>query len=140
MKGWRRSIRHEGSSSFELAQSRLDDPPPVLQGHYNRFNATARWSAPVRSVGISASRYFRLCVFPWHPRTSSQFRYESLNMIHASCTPDATWSVNRFLSCLSQRTFKTQVLTSSVPFSMRIQRFTCVRLPHSHMTQSSCAF
>ncbi len=32
------------------------------------------------------------------------------------------------------------VSTSSVPFSMLVQRFTCVRLPHSHMTQSSRAF
>ena len=101
---------------------------------------TTRWSAPGRSIGISALRFCRLSVFPLHLRTGSQVPYESLNKVHASCTPDAAWSVNRFPPCLSQRTFTTLVLTSSDPFSMRNQRFTCVRLPYSYMTQSSCAF
>ena len=84
---------------------------------------------------LSASRFFRLCLFPWHRRPGSQVPYESPDESHASCTPDTAWPVSRYPPCSSRSSGKAPVLMSSESLiSMLHQRFACARLSHPYMT------
>src|ERR1035441_1720727 len=74
----------------------LDRPPPSLDCHYSSFIATAKWSAPDRSISTFCLAFLRLSIFPLHLRSGSQVPYESLNESHAPYTPDAVWPVHRF--------------------------------------------
>jgi hypothetical protein len=90
-----------------------------------------------------AHRYFRprgwsrLRLFPCHRRSGSHVPCKSPNESHASCTPDTAWPISRLSPCCSQDIGETLVLMPPNPLSMLRQRFTCVRLSHSHMTRSS---
>ena len=46
-----------------LTRSNGDDPPPSLHGHYTRFNATTRQSAPVRRIGTFGLAVRAACAF-----------------------------------------------------------------------------
>src|SRR5882757_4859531 len=46
-----------------LTRSNGDDPPPSLHGHYTRFNATTRQSAPVRRIGTFGLAVGAACAF-----------------------------------------------------------------------------
>jgi hypothetical protein len=46
-----------------LTRSNGDDPPPSLHGHYTRFNATTRQSAPVRRIGTFGLAVGAACTF-----------------------------------------------------------------------------
>jgi hypothetical protein len=114
------ALRHKpvGSSRYRLTKSIM-----------------TRMTRPLRSTGITplhryygavrpwlAHRYFRprganrLRLFPWHRLPGSQVPYESLDQIHAPCTPDIAGSVSRFLPCCSQSWEATLVLMPSMVF------------------------
>src|SRR5262245_58097143 len=46
-----------------LTRSNDDDPPPSLHGHYTRFNATTRQSAPLRRIGTFGLAVGAACAF-----------------------------------------------------------------------------
>src|SRR5262247_3898360 len=46
-----------------LTRSNDDGPPPSLHGHYTRFNATTRWSAPLRRIGTFGLAVGAACAF-----------------------------------------------------------------------------
>jgi len=46
-----------------LAQINGDDPPPSLHGHYSRFIATTRQSAPLRRIGTFSLADLAACAF-----------------------------------------------------------------------------
>ena len=125
--------RHEpvGSSCRQLTKVVHDanGPPPSLHGHYPA-SSLLRGSPPLLGVSVlSASRVFRLCLFPCHRRTGSQVPHQSQDQSHATCTPDTAWPVTRFPPCSSRRTCRSPVLMSSVDaISRPHQGFTCVRL------------
>ena len=54
--------------------------------------------------------------------------------------PDAVWAVDRYPPDLSRANETHPVLTPSMHFSTRHQRFACVRLLGSHLTESRPAF
>jgi len=128
--------RPSGSSGRPL--TRIDPaasgPPPSLHGHYPA--STLLWSSPSLTAAsvLSASWDHHLCLFPSHRRSGSQVPYESPNESHASCTPDTTWTVSRFLPCCSRRTGEAPVLVPSEILSMLHQRFACARLSRPYMT------
>jgi hypothetical protein len=114
------ALRHKpvGSSRYRLTKSIM-----------------TRMTRPLRSTGITplhryygavrpwlAHRYFRprganrLRLFPCHRQPGSQVPYESLDQIHAPCTPDIAGSVSRFLPCCSQSWEATLVLMPSMVF------------------------
>ena len=70
-------------------------PPPFAPWALPDFRTTTEESAPAWLIGISASRFSRLCLFPWHRQTGSQVPYKSLDEIHALYTPDTAWPVCR---------------------------------------------
>jgi hypothetical protein len=74
-------------------------PPPSLHGHYS-VSSVLRGSPPLTGASVlSASRSYRLYLFPCHRQPGSQVPYESPDEIHAACTPDTTWPVSRYLPC-----------------------------------------
>jgi hypothetical protein len=68
---------------------------------------------------LSASRFSRLCLFPYHRKPSSQVPYESLDWSHASCTPDIAWPVSRYPPSCSRS-------WEATPVSMPSMVFRCV--------------
>src|SRR5262249_47187976 len=61
---------------------------------------TLRSSPPLTAASVlSASRFFRLHLFPCHRQPGSQVPYESPNEIPAAYTPDTAWSVSRYPPC-----------------------------------------
>src|SRR5262249_62316514 len=56
----------------------VGDLPPSLHGHYTRFNATTRQSAPFRRIGTFGLAVGAACAFfPWHRRSGSHVPYKS---------------------------------------------------------------
>ena len=72
--------------------------------------------------------------------TGSHVPHKSLNQGHAAFMPDAVWAVGRYLPDLSRANETHPVLTPSMHFSTRHQRFACARLLGSHLTRSRPAF
>ena len=67
------------------------DPPPSLHGHYS-VSSVLRGSPPLAGASVlSASRNYRLRLFPYHHQPGSQVPYESPDEIHAAYTPDTAW-------------------------------------------------
>ena len=55
-----------------------------------------RGSPPLLDASVlSASRFVRLCLFPYHRQTGSRVPYKSPNLSHAFSTPDTTWPASR---------------------------------------------
>src|SRR6266571_9501416 len=52
-----------GSSRCRLTQPNGGDPPPSLHGHYTRFIATTRQSAPLRRIGTFGLAVGATCTF-----------------------------------------------------------------------------
>src|SRR6266852_7230191 len=52
-----------GSSRCRLTQPNGDDLPPSLHGHYTRFPATTRQSAPLRRIGTFGLAVGAACAF-----------------------------------------------------------------------------
>jgi hypothetical protein len=72
--------------------------------------------------------------------TGSHVPHKSLKQGHAAFMPDAIWAVDRYLPDLSRANEAHPVLTPSMHFSTRLQRFAHARLLASHLTGSSPAF
>ena len=86
---------------------------PSLDGHYSA-SLLLRDSPSLPGLSVlTALRGCRLRLFPYHRRAGSQVPYESPDESHASCTPDITWPVCRFLPCCSRSKRATPVLMSS---------------------------
>jgi hypothetical protein len=80
-------------SSFERQR---DFNPPEQRA----AQRTLRGSPPLAGASVlSASRGYRLCLFPSHHQPGSQVPYESPDEIHAAFTPDTAWPVSRYLPC-----------------------------------------
>jgi hypothetical protein len=79
---------------------------------------------------------FSLCI----GTTGSYVPYQSLNQDHAAFMPDASGAVNRY----SSTSFTGQSLDPSFDAAFVLstlhQRFTCVRLLDSHLTEYLSAF
>ena len=136
-EGYRLPSKNTSSSDFPLT---LDfdagDPLPSLDEHY-LVSSLLRRSPPLDGASVLSTSWFcHLRLFPWHRQPGSQVPYESPNEIHAFYTPDIAWPVGRFPPHLSRNCPMTPVLMSSGAVSMHRQRFTCVRLSHSYLTQS----
>ena len=70
--------------------------PKQSSGNYSA-SPLPRGSPPLtRASVLSASRFCRLCLFPYHRKPGSQVPYESPDWSHASCAPDIAWPVSRF--------------------------------------------
>ncbi len=98
-------------------------------------------SAPVRRIGTQAlAGAARLRVSLGIGTTGSDVPHPCLNQNHAAFMPDAGGAVHRFPST----SFAGQILDPDfdVAFglSTRHQRFTCVRLLDSYLTESCSAF
>src|SRR5262249_15173906 len=65
---------------------------------------------------LSASRDFRLRLFPFHHRTGSQVPHQSLNQVHAAFMPETIRAVSRLPLDLSRKWRKPSVLISSILF------------------------
>ena len=72
--------------------------------------------------------------------TGSHVPHKSLKQGHAAFMPDAIWAVDRYLPDFSRANETPPVLTPSMHFSTRLQRFARARLLASHLTESSPAF
>ena len=73
--------------------------------------------------------------------TGSYVPHPRLNQDHAAFMPDAGGAVNKLpLHLLRGTNPKVPVSTSVKGLSTRHQRFTCVRLPDSYLTESRSAF
>ena len=72
--------------------------------------------------------------------TGSHVPHKSLKQGHAAFMPDAIWAVDRYLPDFSRANETHPVLTPSMHFSTRLQRFARARLLASHLTESSPAF
>jgi hypothetical protein len=70
----------------------------------------------------------------------SHVPYQSLCEVHAAFMPVTAWSVIRSLPDLSQANDSLLVLMDVPTLSTLCQRFTYVRLPHTHLTESCSAF
>jgi hypothetical protein len=70
----------------------------------------------------------------------SHVPYQSLCEVHAAFMPVTIWSVIRSLPDLSQANDSLLVSMDVPTLSTLHQRFTCVRLPHPHLTESCSAF
>ena len=115
LEGCRLPPRLVGSSCCQLTliDLHVGRLPPSLHGNYPA-SPLLRSSPPLICASVlSASRFCRLCLFPYHRRPGSQVPYESPNQSHASCTPDTAWTVSRFLPCCSRSKRATPVLMSS---------------------------
>ncbi len=78
---------------------------------------------------------------PFHiGATGSHVPHKSLKQGHAAFMPDAIWAVDRYLPDFSRANEAHPVLTPSMHFSTRLQRFARARLLASHLTGSSPAF
>src|SRR5262245_8683568 len=119
-----------------------DDDAPSVQSHYRTFTPTTGVSAPVPRVGTqtlaAAGRLGRsLCI----GATGSCVPYRSLSQGHAAFMPDADWAVSRLLPILARGTeIRIPVSTSPEYVTTRPQRFTCVRLRETHLTEYASAF
>jgi hypothetical protein len=118
LEGCRLPPRPAGSSCCQLT---LVDPdagrlPPSLHGNYPA-SPLLRSSPPLACASVlSASRFYRLCLFPCHRKPGSQVPYESPDWSHAPCTPDIAWPVSRFPPDCSRNWQATPVLMSSMVF------------------------
>ena len=115
LEGWRLPPRPAGSSCCQLTQIDFNagDLPPSLHGNYPA-SPLLRSSPPLADPSVlSASRFFRLCLFPCHRQPGSQVPYESPDESHASYTPDIAWPVSRSLPCCSRNKRDIPVLMSS---------------------------
>src|SRR5215467_851017 len=65
---------------------------------------------------LSASRDFRLRLFPFHHRTGSQVPHQSLNQVHAVFMPETIRAVSSLPPDLSRKWRKPSVLISSILF------------------------
>jgi hypothetical protein len=86
---------------------------------------------------LSASRFCRLCLFPYHRQPGSQVPYESPDQIHAPSAPDTAWPVSRSPAILLPGPrvnpgFDVVI----VLFRCFTQRFACAHLSSPHMTRS----
>jgi hypothetical protein len=70
----------------------------------------------------------------------SHVPYQSLCKVHAAFMPVTIGSVIRLLPDLSQANDSLLVLMDVPTLSTLCQRFTCVRLPYTHLTESCSAF
>ena len=107
-----------GSSCCQLTliDHRVDGPPPSLHGNYPA-SSLLRSSPPLACASVlSASRFYRLCLFPYHRKPGSQVPYESPDWSHAACTPDIAWPVSRFPPGSSRSREATPVLMPSKVF------------------------
>src|SRR5471030_336556 len=77
---------------------------PSLHAHYHA-SSLLRSSPPLDGPSVlSASRFYRLCLFPWQSQPGSQVPHESPDQTHACSAPDTTWPVSRYLpSCSRSR-------------------------------------
>ena len=117
-EGCRRPPRPAGSSCCQLPRIDLHAGglPPSLHGNYPA-STLLRSSPPLACASVlSASRFHRLCLFPYHRKPGSQVPYESPDWSHASCTPDIAWPVSRFPPDCSRSGEATPVLMSSMVF------------------------
>src|SRR6516225_1060098 len=119
-----------------------DDDAPSVQSRYRTFFPTTDVSAPVPRLGTqtlaAAGRLGRsLCI----GATGSCVPHRSLSQGHAAFMPDADWAVSRHLPILA-RGIEVQIPVSTSPeyVTTRHQRFTCVRLLETHLTEYPSAF
>ena len=138
-----REMVEGGSSHYSLA-GRLepDEPAPSLRSHYRAFITTTSWSAPVPRIGTQTLGGLP----PWvSPLTSGRrvptFRAGAASQVHAACTPDAARAVSRFPPDFSRSRLDSPGFDAVPTLSTLRRRFTLVRLPGSHLTESSvCLF
>jgi hypothetical protein len=117
-EGCRLPPRPAGSSCCQLTLIDLHAGRllPSLHGNYPA-SPLLRSSPPLVCASVlSASRFCRLCLFPYHRKPGSQVPYESPDWSHASCTPDIAWPVSRFPPDCSRNWQATPVLMSSLVF------------------------
>ena len=121
VKATDRALRERILPEDRLSKSAtLDEVPPSLRSRYRTFNTTTDCSVPVPRIGTQA------LVGASHLRgslgigaTGSHVPHQSLDQVHATCTPDAEWAVSRSRPNSSRRSKQPPVLTSS----MRFRRF-----------------
>jgi hypothetical protein len=90
------------SSGCPLTRFSSGDLPPSLHRHCP-VSPLLRSSPPLAGASVlSASRGFRLHLFPYHRQPGSQVPYRSPDWVHATSIPDIAWSVSRLLPCCSQ--------------------------------------
>ena len=118
-----------------------DDAAPSVQSHYKTFHPTMGDSVPVPRIGTralagTARLRFSLCI----GATGSYVPHPRLNQDHAAFMPDTSGAVNRSHST----SFAGQSLNPGFDVAFVLstlhQRFTCVRLPDSYLTEYLSAF
>src|SRR3954467_4268451 len=114
-----------------------DDGAPSVRPHYRTFIPTTSASAPVPRIGtrtltVTDRLGFSLDI----GATGSCVPYRSLSQGHAAFMPDAGWAVGRHLPTLARGIdIQIPVSTSMRYVTTRHQRFTCVRLLETHLTE-----
>jgi hypothetical protein len=118
-----------------------DDAAPSVQFHYRTFSPTTSCSAPVPRFGTLILMGTAHLDFSLHTGTTgSHVPRKSLEQVHATFMPDATWTVDRFLPDCSRVNECPPVLTPSGHFSTRQQWFAHARLLTPYLTRSCPAF
>jgi hypothetical protein len=118
-----------------------DDAAPSVRSHYRTFFPTMSDSVPVPRLGTQAlAGAPRLRVSLCIRATGSYVPHPCLNQDHAAFMPDASGAVGRFPStCFAGQSLDPGFDVAFV-LSTRHQRFTCVRLLDSYLTESCSAF
>ncbi len=126
-------------SRVDLLDS-LNDLTPSLHAHYRHFIATISQSAPVFCIGTLILVGSPLESLPSHQNDrftrSTQEPALGSRLLYAGCHPSGKEKIS--LGFVLKQ-WRPSVSTSSLHVSTSHQRFTCVRLPSSHLTHS-CAF
>ena len=132
--------RSSSSSGCPLTLKDLDasDLLPWLPGHCPG-STLLRSSPPLAdALVLSALRFCRLRLFPYHRQPGSQVPYESPDQIHAPSAPDTAWLVGRSPAILLPGPRVNPGFdVVLVLFRCFTQRFACAHLSSPHMTRSS---
>ena len=110
--------------------------PPALPG----FLATTSPSAPSLRIGTQLLMGEPLGALPWHRCEGSHVPYTSPRWTHAASMPVTARAVSRRSPELRPSLHRNPGFDDTLAFSTRRQRFTCVRLPSTHLTDFFSAF
>ena len=115
---------------------KADRSNPFAPSPLRDFFTTTGWSAPVLRIGtltlVGPPLEFLLTI----EATGSQVPCKSLDQVHATFTPEATWAVSRSLPNSILNPIKKLSVDLTSIFSMPHQWFAIARLPDPHLPRS----